>query len=104
MGNEETNVRCLCKYLEKHTDCSRYKIKISRHSWMNQFYLFSFPDKTNRNHTKELTKVDRINSDEHYKSAFKLTEIINNYGLKGQKVCQILRFISHFFLKIYIEL
>ena len=39
----------------------------------------------------------------HWKSTCDLTEIVNNYGLRRGKVCQIVRFISHFSVKLYIR-
>ena len=39
----------------------------------------------------------------HWKSTFDFTEIVNNYGLKQETVCQIVRFISHVSLKLYIQ-
>ena len=32
-----------------------------------------------------------------------ISEIVNNYGLKRETVWQIVRFISHFSLKLYIQ-
>ena len=43
-------------------------------------------------------------SERHWKSTFDFTEIVNNYGLKLGTVCKILRFISQFSLKLYIQL
>ena len=71
---------------------------------MNQSYLFSFLDKTNGNHTNELSTIDHVNSEQHCRSTFKLSEIVNNCGLKRQTVCQIVRVISRFSPKKYIEL
>ena len=42
-----------------------------------------------------------IISEKHWKSTFNFTEIVNKYGLKGGTVCQIVRFISQFYLKLY---
>ena len=42
-------------------------------------------------------------SEQHWKSTFDFSEIVNNYGLKRGTVWQILRFISQFSLKLYIQ-
>ena len=42
-------------------------------------------------------------SERHWKSTFDFSEIVNNYGLKRGTVWQILRFISQFSLKLYIQ-
>ena len=44
-----------------------------------------------------------IISEQHWKSTFNFTEIVNKYGLKGGTVYQIVRFISQFYLKLYIQ-
>ena len=40
----------------------------------------------------------------HWKIAIDFTEILVNYGLKRRTVCKTVRFISQFFLKLYIQL
>ena len=42
-------------------------------------------------------------SEWHWKSTFDFSEIVNNYRLKRGTVWQILRFISQFSLKLYIQ-
>ena len=42
-------------------------------------------------------------SERHWKSTFDFSEIVNNCGLKPGTVGQILRFISQFSLKLYIQ-
>ena len=48
-------------------------------------------------------QVSHVISEWHWKSTFDFTEIVNKYGLKQGTVCQIVRFISHFSLKLYIQ-
>ena len=51
----------------------------------------------------EPSTVGRVISERQRKSTFDFTEIVNNYGLKRGTVCQIVRFISQFSLKLYIQ-
>ena len=39
----------------------------------------------------------------YWKSTFDFPKIVNNYGLNRGKVSQIVQFISHFSLKLYIQ-
>ena len=39
----------------------------------------------------------------HWKGTFDFIEIVNNYRFKGGTTCQIVRFISQFSLKLYIQ-
>ena len=57
----------------------------------------------NKNYAKELSTVDHVISEWHWKSTFDLNEIVNNDGLKRGTVCQIDRLISHFSLRLYIQ-
>ena len=65
--------------------------------------IISFPDQANRNHVKKLSTVGHIILERHWKSTLDFTEIVNNYGLKRGTVCQIVRFIYHSSLKLYIQ-
>ena len=71
--------------------------------WINKPNLFTFPNQMNRNHAKELSIIDHVISEWHWKSTFDFNEIVNNDGLKRGTVCQIVRLISHFSLKLYIQ-
>ena len=51
-----------------------------------------------------INSLCHVISERHWKSTFDFTEIVNNYGLKLGTVCKILRFISQFSLKLYIQL
>ena len=51
----------------------------------------------------EPSTVDHVISERHWKSTFDFTEIVNNCGLQQGTVCQIVRFISQFFIKLYIQ-
>ena len=42
-------------------------------------------------------------AEQHSETTFAFKEIANNYGLKRGTVCQIVKFISQFFLKVYIQ-
>ena len=48
-------------------------------------------------------KVSSTVGDVIWKNAFDFTEIVNNYELKWETVCEIVRFISQFSLKLYIQ-
>ena len=43
-------------------------------------------------------------SGQHRKSNFDFTEVVSNHGLKQGTVCQTVRFISQFYLKLNIQL
>ena len=58
---------------------------------------------TNGNHATELSTAGHVISKWHWKSTFDFSEIANNYGLKRGTVCQIVKFIFHFSLKLYIQ-
>ena len=47
--------------------------------------------------------VGHVISDRHWKSTVDFTEIVNNYGLKKETACQIVRFISQFSLELYTQ-
>ena len=66
---------------------------------MEESVVFTFPIQTYRNHSA----VGHVISDRHGKDSFDLTEIMNNFGLKRGTVCQVVRFASHFSLKLYIQ-
>ena len=55
------------------------------------------------NHATESPTVDHVISEQHCKSTFDFTKIVNNYGLKQRTVCEIVRFFSQFSLKLYIK-
>ena len=71
---------------------------------MEESVVFTFPCQVNGNHATESSTVCHVISERHWKSTFDFTEIVNNYGLKLGTVCKILRFISQFSLKLYIQL
>ena len=87
---------------------NRYRRKISQsrrgplYSWRNQSYS-PVPTKQIGNHATEPSTVGHVMSEQHRKSTFDFTEIVNNYGLKRGTICQIVRFISEFFLKLYMQ-
>ena len=85
----------LAEYLEQQTEYCRYK-KIIRKSTRS-------PYQTNGNHSRELSTVGHTVSEQHWKSTFNFTEIINNCWLKRRTVSQIVKVISHFSLKLYIQ-
>ena len=70
---------------------------------LEESVVFTFPYQPNGNHAKEPSAVAHVISERHWKGTFDFTEIINNYGLKRGTVCQIVRFISKFYLKLYIQ-
>ena len=43
-------------------------------------------------------------AEQHSETTLAFKEILNNYGLKRGTVCQIVKFISQFFLKLYIQI
>ena len=95
----------LVEYLEEQTDYRRYKRRNRKSrrgpSWRwNQPYLFTFPYRTNGNHATELSTVSHVISERRWKITLDFTEIVNKYGLKRGTVCQIVKFISHYSLKL----
>ena len=58
---------------------------------------------TNGNHAMEPSVINHVISEQHWKSTFDFTKIVNNHGLKRGTVCQIVIFISQFSLKLYIK-
>ena len=65
--------------------------------------LFIFPDQKNGNYATGLSTIDYLISEKHWRSTFNFTETVNKYGLMQGTVCEIVRFISHFSLKLYIQ-
>ena len=65
--------------------------------------IFTFPYQANGSHVTEPSIISHVISEQHWKSAFDFTEIINIYGLKRGTVYQIGRVISQFSLKLYIQ-
>ena len=61
--------------------------------------VFTFPYQTNENCDMEPSAVGHIISERNWKSTSDFTAIINNYGLKRGKKCEIVRLISPFFSK-----
>ena len=70
---------------------------------MEESVKFTFPYQANGNHATEPPTVGHVISEWHWQSTFDSTEIVNNYGLKWGTVCQTVRFISKFSLKLYIQ-
>ena len=65
--------------------------------------VFTLPYQTNGNHATEPSTFSHVISERHWKSTSDFPEIVNNYELKRGTVCQIVRFISQFSLKLYIK-
>ena len=70
---------------------------------MEELVVFTFTYQTNGNHYIEPPTVNHKISGQRCKSTFDFTEIVNNYWLKRGTVCQIVRFISQFSLKLNIQ-
>ena len=70
---------------------------------MEESVVFAFPYQIDGNHSTESSTVGHVFSGRYKKSTFDFTEIVNNHGLKQGAVCQIVRFISQFPLKLYIQ-
>ena len=64
---------------------------------MNESVLFTFSYQTNGNHAIQLSRVGHVISERYWKRTFDFTEIVNNFGLKRETVCQIVRTILTFF-------
>ena len=62
---------------------------------MNRTYY-----KVNRNSATELFATDHVTSKQIWKGTFNFTETAKNDGLERGTVSQIMRFISHFSLKL----
>ena len=74
--------------------------KSSLHGGISRIFLFQ----TYGNHATELlTFGHKISKRHSRKGTFDFTEIINNVGLMQGTVCQIVRFISHFSLRLYYD-
>ena len=71
-------------------------------SW-KESVVFTFPYQTNGNQATEPWTFGHIISERYWKSTFDFIEIVNNCGLKRRTVWQIVRFISQFSLKLYIQ-
>ena len=65
--------------------------------------MFTFPFQANGSHATEPSTVGHVISERDWKSTFDFTKIVNNCGLKQGTVSQIVRFISQFSLKLYIQ-
>ena len=70
---------------------------------MEESVVFTFPYQGNGNNATEPSTVGHVISERDWKSTFDFTEIVNNCGVKQGTVCQIVRFISQFSLKLYIQ-
>ena len=70
---------------------------------MEESVVFIFPNQPNGNHATELSTVSHVISEQHWKSTFDFTELVNNYRLKQGTVCQIVRFVSNFSQKLYTQ-
>ena len=70
---------------------------------MEESVVFTFPYQTSGNHAKELSTAGEAISEQNWKSTFVFTEAVNNYGLKRETLCQIVRIICDFSLKLYIQ-
>ena len=56
-----------------------------------------------RNHATELPTASDIICRWNWKGTFDSTEMVNNHWLKSETVHHIVRFISHFALKLHIQ-
>ena len=56
---------------------------------MEELVVFSFPYQTNGNHATGLSTVGHVISEQHWKSIFDFTEIVNNFVLKPGAIYQI---------------
>ena len=56
-----------------------------------------------RNHATEPPTASHIIWGWHWKGTFDFTEMVNNNWLKSETVYQIVRFISHFALKLHMQ-
>ena len=65
--------------------------------------IFAFPYQTSGHHAMVPSKVGHLVSERFWKSTFDFAETVKNYGLKRGTACQIVRFISQFSLKLYIQ-
>ena len=75
------------------------KEKLSNHVQV----VFTFPHQTDGSHATERSTVGHVISERQWESTFDFTEVVNNYDLKRRTVCKIVRFISQFSLKLYIQ-
>ena len=95
----------LVEYLEKQTDCSRYRKNIiqSRRnpSWRNQSYL-SFLIKQIETMSRSY-QLSASNLRQTLGKSFDFTEIANSYRLKQGVVYQTVRFVSQYSMKLYIQ-
>ena len=70
---------------------------------MEKSVIFTFTFQTYGNHATELSTFGHIISEQHWKGTFSFTEIINNFSLKLGTVYQIMKFVPHFSLKLYLQ-
>ena len=68
---------------------------------MERSVVFAFLFQIYRSHAMELSIFGHVISKHYWGGTFGFTEIINNFKLKRETVSQIVRFISHFSLKLY---
>ena len=96
----------LAENFEQYEDWSRYRKKFcqSIRSPSQRKQSCSFPYQTNGSHDMQLSIVSHVISERHWKSTFDFNEIVNSYWLKRGTICQIVRFISQFSLKLYMQL
>ena len=71
--------------------------------WGISCILFTFLYQANGNHAMGPSTVGHVISEWDCKSTFNFNEIVNNQGLKQGTVCQIVRYISQFSLKLYVQ-
>ena len=60
---------------------------------MEESVVFTFPYQTNGNHAAELSIVDHIISERHWKCSYDFTETVNNFRLSEK---QSLKFLDLF--------
>ena len=81
----------------------KQKLELNKRCFMEKSVVFILSYQTNGNHATELSTVGHAISERHWKSNFNFNEIINNYRLKRRNVFQIVIFISHFSLELFIQ-
>ena len=112
VGNEETDFRIKNLLSWQNILSNRQIAADIEEKWANQGEVFrggispiylSSPNKWKPCHGAIVGSVGYLISERHWKSTFDFSKIVSNYGLKRGRVWQIRRFISQFFLKLYIQ-
>lgn len=61
------------------------------------------PNHTNWNYVMDLSTICHLISKRNQIGTFNFTEKVHSYGLKQETVCQTVKFISDFFLKLHTQ-